>query len=60
MTKNHIDDIDSLGVELPEDSLERMLVKFIYGLRAERRLYPDSYATELAEAVRNHIKGETK
>ena len=38
--------------------LARMIERYIYGLQAERRIYPDLYAEELAEKVRKHIEEE--
>lgn len=49
------DDIRVLGITLSEDPLERLIMKHIYGLRAERRIYPDTYAAELAAAIREEL-----
>jgi hypothetical protein len=42
----------------PETELAQIIHDSIDSLRAERRLYPDLYCNELADIIREYLKGE--
>lgn len=51
------DDMKSLGITAPSDPLEGLIVEAVYGYRAEQRIYPDTFAADLASRVREFFDG---